>query len=369
VLKLGEVAARTAAVPVSPPVSVDGEITLTSDFVFERISSAEVFACTSCRACDDACPVNIEILDKILDMRRYLTLMESDFPQELGSAFRNMENSQNPWGMSQQARGDWRDGLDFEVPLLGVDTDTAEYLYWVGCAGSFDERNRKVTIATARLLHEADVDFAILGPRELCTGDPARRAGNEYVFQGLALANIETLSDLGVRKVVTQCPHCFNTLANEYPQFGGEYEVIHHSQLLLDLVERGRITPRNGVAGRVAYHDPCYLGRHNDVYSPARRVLDSFVSERVEMPRCGSAALCCGAGGARMWMEESTGKRVNVERTEEALATGADEIATSCPFCYVMLDDGVKELGGAAVVRDLSMMLAESALDASSGGD
>jgi Fe-S oxidoreductase/nitrate reductase gamma subunit len=369
VLKLGEVAARTAAIPVSPPVGVDGEITLASDVVFERISSAEVFACTSCRACDDACPVNIEILDKILDMRRHLTLMESDFPQELGLAFRNMENSQNPWGMSQQSRGDWRDELDFEVPLLGVDTDRTEYLYWVGCAGSFDERNRKVTIATARLLHEAGVDFAILGPRELCTGDPARRAGNEYVFQGLALANIETLSDLGVSKVVTQCPHCFNTLANEYPQFGGDYEVVHHSQLLLDLVEQGLITPKNGVAGRVAYHDPCYLGRHNDIYSPAREVLDSFVGERVEMPRCGSNALCCGAGGARMWMEESTGKRVNVERTQEALATGADEIATSCPFCYVMLDDGVAELAGAAVVRDLSMMLVESALDASSSGE
>ncbi|MEE8330918.1 MAG: heterodisulfide reductase-related iron-sulfur binding cluster [Acidimicrobiia bacterium] len=363
VLKLGEVASRTAAVAVSPPVGVDMEITLGSDVVFERITPEEVFACTTCKACDDACPVDIEILDKILDMRRHLTLMESNVPQELGSAFLNMENSQNPWGMSQQSRGDWRDELEFDVPLLGVDTDSAEYLYWVGCSGSFDERNRKVTIATARLLHEAEVDFAILGPRELCSGDPARRSGNEYVFQGLALQNIETLADLGVRKVVTQCPHCFNTLANEYPQFGGEYEVVHHSQLLMDLVEQGRIVPKKGIDKRVAYHDPCYLGRHNDIYSPARTVLDSFVSDRVEMPRCGSEGLCCGAGGARMWMEESTGKRVNVERTQEAIATGATEIATSCPFCYVMLDDGVTELGGAAVVRDLSMMLAESALD------
>jgi Fe-S oxidoreductase len=363
VLKLGEVASQTAPVAVSPPVSPDIEITVASDSVFERITSEEVFACTSCRACDDVCPVNIEILDKILDMRRYLTLMESEFPSELGSAFLNMENSQNPWGMSQQSRGDWRDELEFEVPLLGVDTDHAEYLYWVGCAGSFDERNRKVTIATARLLNEAGVDFAILGPRELCTGDPARRSGNEYVFQGLALQNIETLSDLGVRKVVTQCPHCFNTLSNEYPQFGGDYDVVHHSQLLLQLVEEGRITPKNGEARRVVYHDPCYLGRHNDVYSPARKVLDSFITDRVEMPRCGSGALCCGAGGGRMWMEESTGKRVNIERTEEALSTGADEIATGCPFCYVMIDDGVTELGGAAVVRDISMLLADSALD------
>jgi Fe-S oxidoreductase/nitrate reductase gamma subunit len=361
VLKLGEVAARTAA--VSPPVSVADEITLTSDSVFQRITAEELFSCTSCRACDDACPVNIEILDKILDMRRYLTLMESEFPHELGAAFLNMENSQNPWGMSQQDRGDWRAALDFPVPVLGVDTDNAEYLYWVGCAGSFDERNRKVTIATARLLHAAEVDFAILGRRESCTGDPARRAGNEYVFQGLALQNIATLDELGVRKVITQCPHCFNTLANEYPQFGGDYEVIHHSELLASLIADGRLEPRNGMAGRVAYHDPCYLGRHNDVYSPARRVLDSFTSDRVEMPRCGSNALCCGAGGARMWMEERIGKRVNVERTEEALATGAATIATGCPFCYVMLDDGVTEVGGAAVVRDISMLLAENVLD------
>jgi len=359
VTKLGEVAARTAADPVSPPVGVDGEITVGSDLVFERITSEELWACTSCKACDNACPVDIEILDKILDMRRHLALMESDFPTELGSAFLNMENSSNPWGMSQQARGDWREGLDFEVPILGQDVESAEYLYWVGCAGSFDERNRNVTLSTARLLHEAGVDFAILGPAELCTGDPARRAGNEYVFQGLALQNIETLSERGVRKVVTQCPHCFNTLANEYPQFGGDYDVIHHSQLLLALVGEGKIEPVAGNGSRVTYHDPCYLGRHNDIYMPARRVLDGVVGERVEMPRCGSNALCCGAGGAQMWMEEHVGKKVNLERTEEAISTGADVIATACPFCYIMMDDGVKELGEEVVVKDISMMLAE----------
>jgi Fe-S oxidoreductase len=359
VIKLGEVAARTATDPVSPPVGVDGEITVSSDLVLERITSEELWACTSCKACDNACPVDIEILDKILDMRRHLALMESDFPTELGSAFLNMENSSNPWGMSQQSRGDWREGLDFEVPILGQDVESAEYLYWVGCAGSFDERNRNVTLSTARLLHEAGVDFAILGPAELCTGDPARRAGNEYVFQGLALQNIETLSERGVRKVVTQCPHCFNTLANEYPQFGGDYEVIHHSELLLALVDEGKLEPVGGSGARVTYHDPCYLGRHNDIYTPARRVLDGVVGELVDMPRCGSNALCCGAGGARMWMEEHVGRKVNVERSQEAISTGADVIATACPFCYIMMDDGVKELGDEVVVKDISMMLAE----------
>ena len=244
VLKLGEVAAATAAVPQSATVSLDDEITITSDNVFERITAEELWACTTCRACDDICPVNIEILDKILDMRRYLSLMESDFPSELGKAYISMENSSNVYGMDQNRRGDWTDQLDFPVKVLGEPGIKAEYLYWVGCAGSFDDRNLKVTISTARLLHEAGVDFAILGPQELCTGDPARRTGNEYVFQGLALQNIETLNDLGVTKIITQCPHCFNTLGNEYPQFGGEYEVLHHSELLMQLVEQGKITPQ-----------------------------------------------------------------------------------------------------------------------------
>ena len=361
VLKLGEVASVTAG--VSPPVSMDAGITVTSDNVFERITAAEVWACTSCRACDSVCPVNIEIMDKILDMRRYLTLMESDFPTELGGAFLHMENSSNPWGMSQQSRGDWRDELDFDVPMLGTDVDSAEVLYWVGCAGSFDDRNRAVTLSTAKLLHQAEVDFAILGPRELCTGDPARRAGNEFVFQGLALQNIETLNDLGVTTIVTQCPHCFNTLANEYPQFGGEYRVVHHSEYLMDLVSEGRIETSGTNGSKVTYHDPCYLGRHNDIYLPPRQALDEVVGERVEMPRCGSGALCCGAGGSRMWMEEKTGRKVNIERTEEAIATGADEIATACPFCYIMIDDGVKELGREADirVRDVAMILSERA--------
>jgi Fe-S oxidoreductase len=297
-------------------------------------------------------------------MRRYLTLMESEFPSQLGSTFISMENSSNPYGMSQQNRADWTRDLDFEVKVLGEEGVTAEYLYWVGCAGSFDDRNRKVTVATAHLLHEAGVDFAILGTRELCTGDPARRAGNEFVFQQLALQNIETLNELGVTKVITQCPHCFNTLANEYPQFGGDYEVLHHSQMLLRLLDEERIKPKNGAAGAVTFHDPCYLGRHNDVFLAPREVAGA-VGDLVEMRRNGTKAFCCGAGGGQMWMEEQTGKKINLERTEEAVATGAGTIATGCPFCYVMLDDGVKDLGRdeQVAVKDIAMLLAERSLE------
>jgi len=364
VLKLGEAAAATGTPVVSPPVGVDREITVTSESVFERITAAELWACTTCRACDEVCPVDIEIVDKILDMRRYLALMEADFPEQLGSVFISMENSSNPYGMSQQDRAAWTDGLDFEVKILGEPGVTAEYLYWVGCAGSFDDRNRKVTVATAKLLNEAGVDFGILGPMELCTGDPARRAGNEYVFQQLALQNIQTLNDLGITKVITQCPHCFNTLANEYPQFGGEYEVMHHSQLLMELIAEGRIIPKAGGA-RTTFHDPCYLGRYNDEFDAPRAVVKSVSGEYVEMERSGADAFCCGAGGAQMWMEEQTGKKVSIERTEEAVATGVDQIATGCPFCFVMLDDGIRELGveEQVVVKDLAMLLAESLED------
>ncbi len=363
VLKLGEVAAATAAPPVSPVVGVDGEITVDSDSVFERITAEELWACTSCRACDEICPVGIEILDKILDMRRFLSLMESDFPSELGKAYISLENSSNVYGVSQGTRGGWTDELDFPVKVLGEPGVEAEYLYWVGCAGSFDDRNRKVTLSTARLLHTAGIDFAILGPRELCTGDPARRTGNEYVFQGLALQNIATLNDLGITKIITQCPHCFNTIGNEYPQFGGDYQVIHHSELLMSLVEDGKLAPR-GDGQTVTFHDPCYLGRHNDVFVAPRSVVDS-VATRVEMPRNGTRAFCCGAGGGRFFMEEHTGKKVNVERSEEAIATGADVVATGCPFCYVMIDDGVKELGAddRVAVKDIATLLAERTLE------
>ncbi|MFO7547742.1 MAG: heterodisulfide reductase-related iron-sulfur binding cluster [Acidimicrobiia bacterium] len=363
VLKTGEVMAASGVPAVSAQVSLAEGIVIESDRLFERIQSEEVWSCTSCKACDDICPVNIEILDKILDMRRYLTLMESDFPPELGKAFVAMENQGNPWGLSQQSRADWTKKLDFEVRILGdPGVDSAEYLWYVGCAGSFDDRNQAVTIALAKLLHEAGIDFAILGPRESCNGDPARRAGNEYVWQQLALQNIATFDELGVKKVITQCPHCFNTLANEYPQMGGDYEVVHHTELLAELLRQDRLrSASNGSSPRrtVTYHDPCYLGRHNDIYLAPREVVAATGNvEMVEMPRHGTRGLCCGAGGSRFWMEEHTGKKVNIERAQEALATGADEIAVSCPYCYVMIDDGVKELGrDDVVVRDVAMML------------
>jgi Fe-S oxidoreductase len=370
VLKTGEVASAAAA--VAPPVSslavLDDDSAL-----FARVRPEEVFSCTTCRACDEICPVNIEILDRILDMRRHLTLMESEFPSELGKAFVAMENQANPWGMSQQSRAAWTRELDFEVPVFGENGKTsAEYLWFVGCAGSFDDRNTAVSVALARLLHHAGIDFAILGSAEVCNGDPARRAGNEFVFQQLALQNISTFEDIGVTKVITQCAHCFNTIANEYPQFGGNYDVVHHSQLLAELLTQGRLpVPEraDGQPKRIAYHDPCYLGRHNDVYLAPRNVIGASPQiEVVEMPRHGTRALCCGAGGARFWMEEQTGKKVNIERAEEALATEADEIAVACPFCFVMLDDGVKELGRPDVpVRDLAMILADGVSSAESG--
>jgi Fe-S oxidoreductase/nitrate reductase gamma subunit len=365
VLKTGEVMAATGSPKVSPPIGVDGEITVSADSLFERITAEEVWSCTSCKACDENCPVNIEILDKILDMRRYLTLMESDFPTELGNAFRGMENSGNPWGMSQNDRTNWTKSLEGIEVIEGGDPFTAEYLYWVGCAGSFDDKNQKVTQAMAKLLQRAEISFAILGPAENCTGDPARRSGNEYIFQMLAMQNIEMMNEMGVRKIITQCPHCFNTLENEYPQLGGNYEVLHHSQFLEQLIDSGRLDMTGAqLDERIVYHDSCYLGRHNDVYMAPRNVIGSLKGiEIVEAGRNGTKGMCCGAGGARMFMEESIGKQVNVERSQELLATGATRIATACPFCYIMIDDGVKAQGvedGEVKVGDLAMHVLEA---------
>jgi Fe-S oxidoreductase/nitrate reductase gamma subunit len=365
VLKVGEVMAASGTPIVSPPIGLDPEITIGADSVFERITSEEVWACTTCKACDEICPVNIEILDKILDMRRYLSLMESDFPTELGAAYRSMENSGNPWGLSQAERADWADKLEGIQIIDGTSPLEAEYLYWVGCAGSFDDKNKKVTQAMAKLLQRADVDFAILGPSEMCTGDPARRSGNEYIFQMLAMQNIEAFEGMGVKKIITQCPHCFNTLMNEYPQLGGNYEVVHHSQFLEWLIDQGRLDLSEArLDERVVYHDSCYLGRHNDVYMAPRKVIGNLGGiEIVEAERNGTKGMCCGAGGARMWMEEHTGKQVNVERSQELVATGASRIATACPFCYIMIDDGVKGEGlddSQVKVADIAMHLLEA---------
>jgi Fe-S oxidoreductase len=303
--------------------------------------------CTTCGACVEQCPVDIEHVDHIVDMRRYQVMIESEFPSELGGLFRNLENKGNPWGQNQRDRLDWAKDLPFEVPVV---TDTIdpdhEYLFWVGCAGAFDDRARKTTRAVAELMHTAAVGFAVLGTGETCTGDPARRAGNEFLFQMLAQATAEAINtafgERAKRKIVVTCPHCFNTLGNEYGELGGHYEVIHHTQLLNKLVRERRLVPKKPAAARdVTYHDPCYLGRHNKVYSPPRELIGATGVTLTEMPRNSARSLCCGAGGARMWMEEKTGKRINLERTDEALATGADTIVTGCPFCRVMLTDGL----------------------------
>ncbi len=340
---------------------------LSEDLVSDVVGYDVLWSCTTCGACVEQCPVDIEHVDTIVDMRRYQVLMESRFPTEAGTMLRNVENSGDPWGLGGGQRLAWTDGLDFDVPVVGDKIpDDVEYLYWVGCAGALEDRARKSVQSIARLLHRAGVAFAVLGPRESCTGDPARRLGNEYLYQMLAQQNIETLSSAGVRKVIASCPHCFNTLAREYPDLGGNYEVVHHSELLQRLVDEGRLAPSAPLELTVTYHDPCYLGRHNKIYDAPRKVLGAVPGVRpVEMHRCRERGFCCGAGGARMWMEERLGKRVNVERTDEALGTGADVISTACPYCTVMLDDAVKQRqaeGQAEGVRvlDVAQVLEES---------
>jgi Fe-S oxidoreductase/nitrate reductase gamma subunit len=374
VLKTGEVMAATGNPVVSPPIGTVAEITIGASSLFERITAEEVWACTTCKACDENCPVNIEILDKILDMRRYLSLMESNFPTELGAAYRGMENSGNPWGMSQGDRLQWAAKLDIDVPVVdGTAPIDHEYLYWVGCAGAFDDKNQKVTQAMAKLLTRAGIDFAVLGPAEMCTGDSARRSGNEYVFQMLAMQNIEALDTMGVKKIITQCPHCFNTLLNEYPQLGGNYQVVHHSQFLDELIADGRLDMTGArLEDRIVYHDSCYLGRHNDVYLAPRRVIGSIGGlEVVEAPRSGTKGMCCGAGGARMWMEESVGPKVNDVRAQELVDTGATRVAVACPFCYIMMDDGVKASSAeedTVTVADISMHVLEAIETAEADG-
>jgi len=307
-----------------------------------------IWSCTNCGACVEECPVDIEHIDHIDGMRRHQVLVESAFPQEATTMLNNLERRGNPWGLAEDRRADWIGEVDFEVPVIAgkIPADT-EYLYWVGCAGALEDRAKKAVKAVAELLHVAGVKFAVLGPAEACTGDPARRLGNEFVFSMLAQQNIETLNEAGLgkgtgKKVIASCPHCFNTIAREYPQLGGDYEVIHHTQLLAKLVEDGKLTPVNQVQEKVTYHDPCFLGRHNKVYTPPRQIIDAVPgTTATEMHRCKGRGFCCGAGGARMWLEERTGKRINEERIDEALALDPDTVSTACPYCMVMLGDAV----------------------------
>ncbi|HJP64972.1 MAG TPA: (Fe-S)-binding protein [Actinomycetota bacterium] len=331
------------------------------------IEDEVVWDCVTCGACMQECPVDIEHVDHIVDMRRNLVMAESRFPAEAGTLLRNMETSQNPWGVAQSTRADWADGLGVRVLEEG---QAPEYLYWVGCAGSFDDRAKKISLAVVRVLQKAAVPFAILGPRELCNGDPARRIGNEYLYQELAKQNIETLNGAGVRKVIVNCPHCFNTIGNEYPDFGGQYEVIHHTQLLARLMKEGRLEANQEVQELIAYHDPCYLGRHNGVYEDPREVLERIPGVKTtELPRHHERSFCCGAGGSRMWMEERIGKRINMERTEEAISTGAETLGVACPYCLIMLDDGAKAKGEVIRVQDVAQVVARAAgLDGSSAG-
>ena len=327
-----------------------------------------LWSCTNCGACVEECPVDIEHIDHIDGMRRHQVLIESAFPVEAAGMLRNLENKGDPWGMGETRRGDWIGELDFEIPVVDGKIDPEiEYLFWVGCAGALEDRAKKTTKAIATLLHQAGVRFAVLGPAETCTGDPARRIGNEFVFSMLAQQNIETLNEAGVKKVVASCPHCFNTISREYPQLGGNYEVIHHTQLLAKLVADGTIKPVQRVEEKLTYHDPCFLGRHNKVFTPPRQILDAVPGvEAEEMHRCKNRGFCCGAGGARMWMEERIGKRINTERIDEALALNPDTISTACPYCLVMLGDAIaaKKSSGDAKdtleVVDVAQLLARS---------
>jgi Fe-S oxidoreductase len=315
-----------------------------------------VWDCVTCGACVEVCPVSIEHVDQIIDLRRHLVMVDSSFPAEAEPMLRDVERASNPWGRAQSERAEWASELG--VRVLEPGDPAPDYLYWVGCASSFDDRARRTAESTAKLLIAAGVDFAILGPREACTGDPARRIGNEYLFQAFAEQNVGTLNEAGVTKIVANCPHCFNTLANEYPDFGGRYEVIHHSDLLADLVRDGRLAPSADSGAAITYHDSCYLARHNDVLEGPRDLV-AAVGQPVEMARSGKNTFCCGAGGAHMWMEERA-RPINLERVREAAGTGADTLAVACPFCTVMLDDGVQGAGADLRVADIATLLVEA---------
>ncbi|MFM8672142.1 MAG: (Fe-S)-binding protein, partial [Candidatus Nanopelagicus sp.] len=329
------------------------------------ISLDVLWSCTTCGACVEECPVDIEHIDHIVNMRRFQVLVESEFPTELGNTFRNLEKAGNPWGANRFDRDAWIKEVDFPITVIdSVIPENIEYLFWVGCAGAYEERAKKTTKAVAELLYISGVTFGVLGKRETCTGDPARRSGNEFLYQILSRENIETLQESfgnrGVKKVVVTCPHCFTTIGRDYKQQGFELQMVHHTQLLNQLVKEGRLKPVAPLASdakKLTYHDPCYLGRHNQIYEPPRELLASAGVEVTEMPRNKERSFCCGAGGGRMWMEEKIGERINLNRVDEAIATGAQEVAVGCPFCRVMVSDGMVAKNSSVEVLDVAQVM------------
>ncbi len=337
------------------PGEGDEVVTIGENVVGDNLIHDQVlWDCTTCRACEEACPVLIEYVDKIVDMRRHLVQEESRFPAELARMFKGMETQSNPWGIDAATRADWAEGLD--IPTM-ADKPDAEYLYFVGCAGSFDDRNKKTTVALAKILKHAGVDFAILGVEETCNGETARRIGNEYLFQTMAQMSVETLNNYKVKKVLTNCPHCVNTIKNEYPQFGGNFEVVHATEFVKQLIAQGKIQFGSNGSKAVTYHDSCYLGRYNDVFEAPRDILAQIPGLQLrEMERNRRTGMCCGAGGGKMWFEEEPDKRVNTRRVEQALETSPDVVAVACPYCMTMVDDGLKGKGVEEKVQALDVM-------------
>ena len=329
------------------------------------ISLDVLWSCTTCGACVEECPVDIEHVDHIVNMRRFQVLVESEFPTELGNTFRNLEKAGNPWGANRTDRDAWISEVDFPITKIeSVIPEDVEYLFWVGCAGAYEERAKKTTKAVAELLYMSGVKFGVLGKRETCSGDPARRSGNEFLYQILSRENIETLQETfgtrGVKKVVVTCPHCFTTIGRDYKQQGFELQMVHHTQLLNQLVKEGKLKPVAKSEKKLTYHDPCYLGRHNQIYQPPRELLETAGVEITEMPRNQERSFCCGAGGGRMWMEEKIGTRINLNRVDEAIATGAEEVAVGCPFCRVMVSDGMVARESSVEVLDVAQALLRS---------
>ncbi len=335
----------TAALAISGEVSAE-EAEAALPTLIATVNTDAIWSCTTCRSCSEQCPVMIEHVDKIIDIRRHLVMTRNEFPKEVGTTLKNIESKSNPWGMASGKRFDW--AKDQNIPTL-ADTENPEYLFYVGCAGSFDDRAKEITLATAKILKAAGVRFAVMGKKEKCCGDPARRMGNEYLFQSIAQENIDTWKEAGVTKIVSNCPHCYNTIKNEYSQLGANFEMVHHSELIPQLIADGRLNLSAGEKQRVVFHDSCYMGRHNDVYEEPRAALQAIKGiELVEVERSEKLGMCCGAGGARMFMEEKIGSRINNVRVEQLLEAKPEIIASSCPFCMTMLSDGV----GAADKKD-----------------